>query len=104
MLSIIIMFFILGVLGIGILIFVIIAAVKIWQKITKPHIQAMMKVDQQILQQQPTYYQNYAQGNTSNNNVSQNEMNLINKYRKLSERSKQKLYDYAETLERRNNE
>lgn len=103
MLSMIIMFFILGFFCIGVLIFGIIAAVKIWQKITKPHIQAMMKVDQQILQQ-PTYYQNYAQGNTSNNNVSQNEMNLINKYRKLSERSKQKLYDYAETLERREKE
>lgn len=103
MLSMIIMFFLLGIFCIAGLIFGIIALIKIWQKITKPHIQAMMKVDQQVLQQ-PTYYQNYAQGNTSNNNVSQNEMNLINKYRKLSERSKQKLYDYAETLERREKE
>lgn len=97
------MSFLLGIFCISGLIYGIIALIKIWQKITKPHIQAMMKVDQQVLQQ-PTYYQNYAQGNTSNNNVSQNEMNLINKYRKLSERSKQKLYDYAETLERREKE
>ena len=89
-------------LSIGAIAFFIFAVIKIWQKITKPHIQAMMKVDQQILSQ-PTYYQNSNTQNNSNN-VSQNEMKLLEKYRKLSEKSKQKLYDYADTLARRENE
>lgn len=76
--------------------------IKIWQKITKPHIEAMMIKDQQIINNQYQQYYNQnsnQQKNTSD--ISSNELKLIEKYRQLSDRSKQTLYDYADTLVRR---
>jgi len=95
----IILVIIMGVLSIGAIAFFIYGLYHIWQKITKPHIKAVMKVEQAILQQPTSQL-----FNNNSNGFSQRETRLIETYRKLSEQSKQKLDDYADTLNRRDNQ